>query len=138
MARMSEMAILRRVLIALVAAYALIAQGVLGAAAHAAMVAGNAGQAGDPAHVFCLPAGGPSSSVSHGSHETPQNGAGHLPDCCMAGCSGTASALPAPVGASVAVPVASGFLLAPMARDLLADLSRPHERPLVRGPPVTA
>lgn len=136
MTRMSETALLRRVLIALVAAYALIAQGVLGGAAHAGIFAGQWGSAGDPAHIHCLPGGGPPPRAAP-DHSGSHDGAGHLPDCCMAGCAVGAVALPAPAGA-VALRPAAALVLIPAAADERVAPRRPHERPLVRGPPETA
>jgi hypothetical protein len=136
MTRSSETALLRRVLIALVAAYALIAQGVLGGAAHAGMFAGQWGSAGDPAHIQCLAGGGPPPQAAP-DHSGSHDSAGHLPDCCMAGCAGPAMALPFPQGA-VALHHAAALVLIPAAADERVAPRHLHERPLVRGPPETA
>jgi hypothetical protein len=136
MTRMSETALLRRVLIALVAAYALIAQGVLGGAAHAGMFAGQWGSAGDPAHIHCLAGGGPPPQAAP-DHSGSHDRAGHLPDCCMAGCAGPVVVLPVPQGAVALRPAAARVVAPTIAEDRVAP-RRPHERPLVRGPPETA
>jgi hypothetical protein len=136
MSRPSEASLMRRVLVALVAAYALVAQGVLGGALHAGTLAGHG--MGDIAHIHCLPSGGAAPAMLDGGDvPPPHDDAGHLPDCCMAGCATGAMALPAPA-CSGALHHELASALVPAAADTRVTSTRPHERPLVRGPPGAA
>lgn len=105
----------RRLVVALLALYALALQSILGGLAMAA--------ATGPEHVLCLAGSGPDGSAPDGTHAPAQD---HLACCTVCHAAGPA-ALPVPASAAAA----------PAPLQVAVPRGRPRRNPIPRAPPRT-